>query len=49
LPEFSFLFREKLPGGTANVLMIAGVGQLVIFYVLLFYLYKGKIKDASKD
>lgn len=29
--------------------LLAGAGQLIIFTVLLFYLYKGKIRDARKD
>ncbi|MEH0007526.1 MAG: hypothetical protein V6Z82_02255 [Flavobacteriales bacterium] len=32
-----------------SLLMIAGVGQLIIFYGLLFYLYKGKLKDAIAE
>ena len=32
-----------------NFLMLAGVGQLIIFYGLLFYLYKGKLKDAIAE
>lgn len=35
--------------GTAKTLMIVGIGQLVIFYGLLFYLYKGKIKEALNN
>ncbi len=33
----------------AKLSMLAGVGQLIIFTILLFYLYKGKIKEARKD
>lgn len=29
-----------------KLFLIAGVGQLVIFYSLLFYLYKGILKNA---
>lgn len=40
-----FFVSGKASEGIAEVLMIAGVGQLVIFYALLFYLYKGKLKN----
>jgi len=33
----------------ANLSLIAGAGQLVIFTILLFYLYKGKLREARKD
>ncbi|MEE4248429.1 MAG: hypothetical protein V2I33_23855, partial [Kangiellaceae bacterium] len=37
----TYLFVSgKSSEGTAKVLIIAGIGQLVIFYGLLFYLYK---------
>ncbi|QMU64328.1 MAG: hypothetical protein GKR88_08540 [Flavobacteriaceae bacterium] len=44
-----FFVSGKSSEGTANVLMIAGIGQLIIFYGLLFYLYKGKLKDALNN
>jgi uncharacterized membrane-anchored protein len=45
-----FLFVSgKSSEMTANTLMIAGVGQLIVFYGLLFYLYKGRLKDAIKN
>lgn len=43
-----FFVSGKTSLGTAKVLMISGVGQLIIFYGLLFYLYNGKLKDAIK-
>ena len=33
----------------AELCLIAGAGQLLIFYILLFYLYKGKLRDALKS
>ncbi len=33
----------------AHLSLLAGIGQLLIFTVLLFYLYKGKIKEGQKD
>jgi len=33
----------------AEFSLLAGTGQLVIFTVLLFYLYKGKLREAQKD
>lgn len=33
----------------AKLSLLAGTGQLIIFNVLLFYLYKGKLKEARKD
>lgn len=33
----------------ARLSMLAGVGQLIIFNVLLFYLYKGKLNKDRKD
>ena len=33
----------------AKLSMLAGAGQLIIFTVLLFYLYKGKLKADRKD
>jgi len=33
----------------AELSLIAGAGQLVIFTILLFYLYKGKLREARKD
>ena len=44
-----FFVSGKASEGTAKVLMIAGVGQLIIFYGLLFYLYKGKLNNAVKN
>ena len=44
-----FFVTGKASAGTAKTLMIAGGGQLIIFYGLLFYLYKGKLKDAVKN
>lgn len=29
-----------------RLFLIAGIGQLVIFYTLLFYLYKGSLTNA---
>lgn len=36
-------------GSLAHLSLLAGIGQLIIFNVLLFYLYRGKIRDARKD
>ena len=44
-----FFVSGKSSVTTAKTLMIAGVGQLIVFYGLLFYLYKGKLKDAKKN
>ena len=33
----------------ANLSLLAGAGQLIIFTVLLFYIYKGKLSEARKD
>jgi hypothetical protein len=44
-----FFVSGRASEGTAKVLMVAGVGQLIIFYGLLFYLYKGKLNDAAKN
>jgi hypothetical protein len=33
----------------ADFSLLAGLGSLIIFTVILFYLYKGKIKEARKD
>lgn len=33
----------------AQLSLLAGAGQLIIFNILLFYLYKGKLKEARKD
>jgi len=33
----------------AKLSMLAGAGQLIFFNILLFYLYKGKIKEGRKD
>jgi hypothetical protein len=33
----------------AELSLLAGTGQLVIFTILLFYLYKGKLREARKD
>jgi hypothetical protein len=44
-----FFVSGKASQETANVLMIAGVGQLIIFYGLLFYLYKGRLKNALNN
>lgn len=44
-----FFVSGKSSEGTAKVLIIAGIGQLIIFYGLLFYLYKGKLKDALNN
>lgn len=33
----------------AKLSLLAGAGQLIIFNVLLFYLYKGKLSEARKD
>jgi len=57
LPIFGFLFllagsyfhiSGRASSGAVQALFIAGVGQLAIFYILLFYLYKGKLKNARK-
>ena len=40
------LFFVRGDSAMGNFLMVAGAGQLIIFYGLLFYLYKGKLKDA---
>jgi len=46
----AFLFATgRSSRGVAELVLIAGVGQLVFFAVLLFYLYKGKISEARKD
>jgi len=33
----------------ATLSLLAGAGQLVIFNILLFYLYKGKLSEARKN
>lgn len=33
----------------AKLAMLAGAGQLIFFNILLFYLYKGKLKEGRKD
>lgn len=46
----AFLFATgRGSSSLAELSLIAGVGQLVIFTVLLFYLYKGKLRDALKS
>ena len=41
-----FFVSGKASIDTAKVLIVAGIGQLIIFYGLLFYLHKGKLTDA---
>ncbi|MFC2129153.1 hypothetical protein ACFLQX_00060 [Bacteroidota bacterium] len=43
------LVTKRASQGAIEALLIAGMGQLVIFYILLFILYKGKLKNARKD
>jgi high-affinity Fe2+/Pb2+ permease len=46
----AFLFATgRGSSSLAEFSLLAGTGQLVIFTVLLFYLYKGKLKEARKD
>ena len=46
----SFLFATKRAHpNTIILLLIVGLVQLIISYGLLFYLFKGKIKNAIKD
>jgi hypothetical protein len=46
----AFLFATgRGSSSLAELSLIAGAGQLVIFTALLFYLYKGKISEARKD
>lgn len=45
----TFLFISgRASQGAIEALLIAGLGQLVIFYFLLFYLYKGKLRNMTK-
>ncbi|WP_458626434.1 hypothetical protein [Winogradskyella sp. PC D3.3] len=44
-----FYFSGSSSSSTAEVLMMAGIGQLVLFYGLLFYLYKGNLKSAMNN
>ncbi len=44
-----FLVTKKVSSETTNLLLYAGALQMIIFYGLLFYLYKGKLKDALKN
>ena len=34
--------------GAIEALLIAGMGQLTILYILLFFLYKDKLKNLTK-
>lgn len=44
-----FLFvTQGASEGAIQGFLLAGIGQLVIFYILLFYLYKGKLKNARR-
>ena len=43
-----FLVTQRASQGAIQALLLAGCGQLAIFYILLFYLYKGKLKNAKK-
>ena len=46
----AFLFATgRGESSAANLSLIAGSGQLLIFTILLFYLYKGKLKSAIKQ
>jgi uncharacterized membrane protein HdeD (DUF308 family) len=44
-----FFITKKASTNTTNLLFISGLVQLCIFYGLLFYLYKGKIKNAIEN
>ncbi|MFY0603312.1 MAG: hypothetical protein JXQ93_05150 [Flavobacteriaceae bacterium] len=43
------LVTKEASSRTTNLLLFAGAVQMIIFYGLLFYLYKGKLKDALKN
>ncbi len=43
-----FLITGRASQGATEALFIAGLGQLAIFYILLFYLYKGELKKIMK-
>ena len=46
----SFLFVSKSASeASIALILIAGVVQLIIFYCILFYLYKGKIRNAINN
>mgnify|MGYP006883057908 CR=1 FL=1 len=42
-----FFVTKKAPDNVVNLLLIAGVVQLSLFYGFLFYLYKGKLKNIN--
>jgi uncharacterized membrane protein HdeD (DUF308 family) len=44
-----FFVTKKASESTTNLLLIAGVTQLTLFYGVMFYLYKGKMKNALED
>lgn len=44
-----FLVTKRATSRTANLLLFAGGIQMIIFYGLLFYLYKGKLKSTLKN
>lgn len=44
-----FFVTKKASSEATNLLLFAGTIQIIIFYGLLFYLYKGKIKNALNN
>ena len=46
----AFFFVTKAASeNTTNLLLISGLVQLCVFYGLLFYLYKGKLRNAIEE
>ena len=43
-----FFITGRASQGAIQALLIAGIGQLTIFYVLLFLLFKDKFKIGAK-
>ena len=43
-----FSISGRASQGATEALLMAGIGQLAIFYILLFYLYKDKLKAFIK-
>ena len=42
-----FFITKKVSDSVVDLLLIAGVTQLLLFYGFLFYLYKGKLKNIT--
>jgi hypothetical protein len=44
-----FFVTKKASSETTNLLLLAGAIQMIIFYGLLFYMNKGKIKNNQNN